>query len=41
MDQDTKPVRVKVARLDDEYLANLRKMSTGNVLVQNCTTGGG
>jgi len=36
MDQETKPVRVKVARLDDEYLANLRKMSTGNVLVRKC-----
>ena len=32
MDQETRPLRVKVARLDDEYLANLRKMSTGNVL---------
>lgn len=28
MDQDTKPLMVKVDRLDDEYLANLRKMST-------------
>ena len=37
MDQETKPVRVKVARLDDEYLANLRKMSTGNVLMRKCT----
>ena len=36
MDQETKPVRVKVARLDDEYLANLRKMSTGNVLERKC-----
>ena len=31
MDQETRPLHVKVARLDDEYLANLRKMSTGNV----------
>ena len=31
MDQETKPLRVKVARLDEEYLADLRKMDTGNV----------